>query len=70
MDFKVVMFEVKKTVASYKSESGKSDVTIRRWIAEGKLLAHKDPGGRDWLIVGEKIPNNPDSVEIFVLGAT
>ncbi len=29
---------------------GKHEDTIRRWIAEGKLKAEKDLGGRDWWI--------------------
>ncbi len=30
----------------------KSEDTIRRWIIEEKLIAEKDPGGRNWWITG------------------
>lgn len=51
-------FKVKMTVKQAVEHYGKHEITIRRWIAEGKLIARKDPGGRDWFIFGVK--ENPD----------
>ncbi len=39
------------TVLTAAQMYGKSEITIRRWILKGKLLAKKDPGGRCWLII-------------------
>ena len=47
-------FKIKMTVVEAATHYGKHQVTIRRWIAEGKLIAKKDPGGRDWFIFGAK----------------
>ena len=41
----------KMTVKQAAEYFGKHEETIRRWIAEGKLKAEKDPGGRDWWIL-------------------
>jgi len=47
----------KMTVKQAAEYFGKHEDTIRRWIAEGKLVAEKDPGGRDWFIFREQ--NSP-----------
>ena len=39
---------VKEAVKAF----NKHENTILRWINEGKLIAEKDPGGRDWWIKG------------------
>jgi hypothetical protein len=31
----------------------KSDRTILRWIAEGRIVARKDPGGHEWWVFVE-----------------
>ncbi len=39
------------TVKTFAEKYGKSERTVRRWIASSKIEAKKDPGGRDWIIV-------------------
>lgn len=39
------------TVKGYADAVHKHPRTIRRWIAEGKISAKKDRGGRDYLII-------------------
>ena len=39
------------TVKHYAEIVGKSIRTVYRWIAEGKIKARKDRGGRGWLIL-------------------
>jgi len=47
----------KMSVKEAAAHFGKHEDTIRRWIAEGKLKAEKDPGGRDWWIFeAQEIP--------------
>lgn len=43
------------TLKHYAETVGKSARTVRRWIAEGKIKARKDRGGRDWLILVENV---------------
>lgn len=39
------------TIKHYASMVGKKPRTIRAWIANGKIKARKDRGGRDWLVI-------------------
>lgn len=48
------------TVKEAANYFGKHEDTIRRWIAEGKLRAEKDPGGRDWWVHKDQ---NPPQIE-------
>lgn len=45
------------SVKHYAEETGKTIYTVRRWIAEGKVEAEKDPGGRDWIILVPRTGN-------------
>ncbi len=43
----------RRTVEECATYYGKDEQMIRRWCRDGKLIARKQVGGRDWWIYGE-----------------